>query len=82
MCLRLWLKFPKLLSKSHLFSFPEKFHRVLTVKDAFKKGVLCNTDVPESVGVTYPIRKKEIMDMVPEGGYWRDLPDNLQREYT
>jgi len=63
------------------FKFPEKYHQVLTVKDAFKKGVLFNNDVPESEGVSYPRRKKEIMDLVPEGGYWQDLPDRLQREY-
>ena len=26
-------------------------------------------------------RKKEILSQVPQGGYWRDLPDNLQRKY-
>lgn len=63
------------------FKFPEKYHKVLTVSDAFKKGVLFNKDVPEDIGVKYPKRKKEIMEQVPEGGYWKDLPDNLQREY-
>ncbi|HHX8527938.1 TPA: DNA cytosine methyltransferase, partial [Vibrio diabolicus] len=38
-------------------------------------------DVPESEGQTYPQRKKEIMAEVPQGGYWRDLSDELQREY-
>ncbi len=63
------------------FQFPEKYNRVLTVADAFKKGVLYDCDVPESEGVTYPQRKKEIMEQVPEGGYWRNLSDELQREY-
>lgn len=63
------------------FKFPEKYHRVLTVSDAFKKGELFDTDVPEDQGVEYPKRKKEIMEHVPEGGYWRDLSDELQREY-
>ncbi len=63
------------------FQFPEKYERVLTVADALKKGVLYETDVPESDGVIYPKRKKEIMEQVPEGGYWRDLSDELQREY-
>ena len=26
-------------------------------------------------------RKKEIMDMVPQGGYWKDLPIEVQKEY-
>lgn len=37
--------------------------------------------VPESVGQAYPKRKAEIMAHVPEGGYWRDLPLDLQKEY-
>lgn len=63
------------------FQFPEKYHKVLTVEDALKKGVLYSKDVPKSEGVSYPKRKKEIMEQVPEGGYWRDLSDELQREY-
>ena len=63
------------------FKFPEKYHRVLTVSDAFKKGELFSKKVPKSEGVEYPERKKEIMAQVPEGGYWRDLSDELQREY-
>lgn len=63
------------------FRFPEKYPRVLTVSDAFKKGELYDCDTPDSEGVEYPIRKKEIMSNVPEGGYWRDLTDELQREY-
>ncbi len=38
-------------------------------------------DCPESEGQSYPKRKKEIMELVPEGGNWRDLSDKLQREY-
>jgi DNA (cytosine-5)-methyltransferase 1 len=63
------------------FKFPEKYTRVLTVADAFKKGELYDKNVPKSEGVNYPERKKEIMEEVPEGGYWRDLSDILQREY-
>jgi DNA (cytosine-5)-methyltransferase 1 len=63
------------------FEFPEKYHRVLTVSDAFQKGELFDEDVPKDQGVEYPKRKKEIMEQVPEGGYWRDLSDELQREY-
>ena len=40
-----------------------------------------NKDVPKTEGQIYPQRKKEILSKVPQGGYWRDLPDNLQREY-
>jgi DNA (cytosine-5)-methyltransferase 1 len=63
------------------FNFPEKYHKVLTVSDAFRKGVLYDKSVQKSEGVEYPKRKKEIMRKVPEGGYWKDLSDKLQREY-
>jgi DNA (cytosine-5)-methyltransferase 1 len=63
------------------FEFPEKYTKVLTVSDAFRKGELFKTNVPNEEGVEYPKRKKEIMEQVPEGGYWRDLNDELQREY-
>lgn len=38
-------------------------------------------DVPESIGYTYPQRKYEIMNLVPEGGCWIDLPQDIQQEY-
>src|SRR5699024_1627771 len=38
-------------------------------------------DRPKSEGQEYPESKKRVMDLVPEGGYWRDLPDEIQREY-
>ncbi len=37
--------------------------------------------VPKSEGQSYSDSKSKIMDMIPEGGYWRDLPDSLQRKY-
>lgn len=63
------------------FKFPDPYTQVLTLDDAFNKGKLFDTDVPNSVGDTYPQRKKEILDFVPQGGYWKDLPDDLQREF-
>ena len=53
----------------------------MTMKDALLKGPLFKTDVPKSGGQTYPERKVEILSKVPQGGYWRDLDDDLQREY-
>ena len=63
------------------FNWPSPFKRILTMKDALKKGILYDHDVPESIGQKYPQRKAEILTHVPQGGYWRDLPDDLQREY-
>ena len=63
------------------FKYPEPYKRVVTLRDAFFAGDLFGTDVPESEGQTYPQRKKEIMAMVPEGGDWRNLPEDIQKEY-
>jgi DNA (cytosine-5)-methyltransferase 1 len=63
------------------FKWPSPYNRVMTLTDAFKKGDLFDTDVAESTGQSYPKRKAEIMEKVPQGGYWRDLSDDLQREY-
>ena len=65
----------------HLFEFPKPFKKVYTLKDALKKGELYNCDVPESDGSKYPKTKKDVLDLVPEGGYWRDLPLEIQKQY-
>lgn len=38
-------------------------------------------DVPKSEGQQYPKRKGEILKMVRPGGYWKDLPPDIQKEY-
>ena len=63
------------------FQWPSPYHKVLTLKDALKAGELFDTDVAPSQGQKYPQRKAEILDMVPQGGYWRDLPEPIQKEY-
>ena len=63
------------------FDYPEPHEELYSIKDALKKGRLFDIDVPESPGQKYPERKKEILDMVPPGGYWRDLPLAVQKEY-
>lgn len=63
------------------FQWPSPYSRIMTMRDALKKGELFPEDVPESPGQRYPQRKQEILSHVPQGGYWRDLPDDLQREY-
>jgi len=69
------------LSKAVNFNWPAPYKRIMTMKDALKKGDLYDSDVPTSDGQKYPERKVEILSRVPEGGYWRDLDDDLQREY-
>lgn len=63
------------------FKYPEPYEKIYTLKDALKQGELFSSDVPASNGQTYPSRKKEILQMVPQGGYWRDLPEDIQKEY-
>lgn len=69
------------LSHKVNFKWPSPYTRIMTLKDALKAGELYDQDVPSSMGIKYPKRKAEILNLVPEGGYWRDLPDDLQREF-
>ena len=69
------------LSKFVQFKWPSPYTRIMTMSDALKRGDLYDTDVPKSAGQAYPERKAEILSKIPQGGYWRDLPDDLQREY-
>lgn len=63
------------------FHWPSPYHKILTLRDTFYKGELYDCDVPESIGQKYPKRKAEILSKVPMGGNWRDLPEDLQKEY-
>lgn len=63
------------------FHWPSPFFRIMTLRDAFFKGDLYDTDVPESEGQKYPEKKKRVMELVPMGGYWRDLPIEVQKDY-
>lgn len=38
-------------------------------------------DKPSAPGQEYSEKKKKVLDLVPEGGYWRDLPKDVQKEY-
>ena len=78
------------------FNVPQKRERVFIVAtrkdlpntyqypkelDYFVPLEVAHKDCPPSEGQKYPKRKKEIMDMVPQGGYWKDLPIEVQKEY-
>lgn len=56
------------------FIFPKEKNYTVSLREALK-------DCPVSFGQQYPKRKKEILSMVPEGGYWKDLPLEVQKEY-
>jgi len=69
------------LKAKDLFKYPDPYYRIMTMRDALKKGDLYPTNVPKSIGAEYPEHKRKILELVPPGGYWRDLPDDYQREY-
>lgn len=63
------------------YHYPKKHNKIYNLEDALKKGLLFDTHVPKSDGATYPEYKKNVLDRVPQKGYWRDLPLELQKEY-
>ncbi|MDO5973196.1 DNA (cytosine-5-)-methyltransferase [Flavivirga jejuensis] len=63
------------------YEYPKPHNKVYNLKDALKKGELFKKNVPKSEGAKYPQYKKEILDLIPQKGYWRDLPLDLQKEY-
>jgi len=54
--------------------FPKEKDYIVSLRSALK-------DCPQSIGQQYPRKKREIMERIPAGGYWKDLPEGLQREY-
>lgn len=54
--------------------FPKEKDYTVSMREALE-------NTPHSFGQEYPKRKREIMELVPAGGYWRDLPIHLQKEY-
>jgi DNA (cytosine-5)-methyltransferase 1 len=63
------------------YEYPKPYKKIYNLSDALKKGKLFNSDVPQSVGAKYPAGKKEVLDLVPQKGYWRDLPLEIQKEF-
>lgn len=54
--------------------FPKEKDYFISLREALK-------GCPASDGQQYPEKKKAVMEQVPEGGCWRDLPDVVAREY-
>lgn len=63
------------------FVYPTPQAVTYTVRDALKAGRLYETDVPLSDGQSYSENKKKVLALVHQGGYWRDLPLDIQKEY-
>ena len=56
------------------YKLPKPFEYKPVLRDVLK-------DVPLSVGEKYPEKKKKVLELIPPGGYWRDLPDEIAKEY-
>lgn len=56
------------------FKFPKPFDHMLTLRDVLK-------NVPDSEGAKYPDKKKKVLDLVPPGGCWIDLPEEIAKDY-
>lgn len=56
------------------YVWPEPTKTMMTTKDVF-------VNVPESQGQTYNEKKRKVLELVPMGGNWKDLPIEVQKEY-
>lgn len=78
------------------YDVPQKRERVFIVgvlktlnrsyqfpKESINKKILKDVlvDVPISNGLKYNQKKQELFNMIPQGGCWINLPENLQKEY-
>ena len=57
-----------------VFEFPNESSHKKLLKDVLY-------DVPVSGGLSYNQVKKDLFKMIPQGGCWVNLPENLQKEY-
>lgn len=60
------------LSIDYRFPKPHKYKPVL--RDVLK-------NVPDSPGTKYSKKKYDVLKLVPAGGCWRDLPEQIAKEY-
>jgi len=63
------------------YKYPLPYDNIYNLSDALKKGELFDCDVPKSKGSIYPKHKKDVLKLVPQKGYWRDLPLDIQKKY-
>jgi len=63
------------------YEYPTPYNKIYNLKDALQKSDLYDCDVPESIGAKYPKSKKDVLDLVPPKGYWRDLPIEIQKQF-
>ena len=63
-----------LKSINRSFEFPQESVNKKVLKDVL-------VDVPISDGLKYNQEKQNLFKMIPQGGCWINLPENLQKEY-
>ncbi|MBK4730008.1 DNA cytosine methyltransferase [Oxynema sp. CENA135] len=56
------------------FRYPQPSDKILTLRHALK-------DVPPSEGMKYSPKKAAVLALVPPGGCWRHLPEDIQKSY-
>lgn len=56
------------------YAFPEKHEYKPVLRDILQ-------NVPDSVGVPYGENKRKIFELVPAGGYWRDIDPEIAQTY-
>ena len=56
------------------YEFPKPHNYKPTLKDALE-------NVPVSRGAKYPESKRKVFELVPQGGCWRHLPQDIAKEY-
>ncbi len=56
------------------YTFPKKHKYKPVLRDIL-------TDCPKSEGTQYSEHKRDIFKLVPPGGYWRDIPEAIAKEY-
>lgn len=56
------------------FEYPQPDDHQTTLREALK-------DCPPSDGQSYSEKKRKVMELVPPGGCWVDLPDDVARDY-
>lgn len=62
------------LKDSITYEYPSPHEYKPVLRDVLK-------GVPDSVGSTYPESKKRVFELVKPGGCWRDLPEEIAKDY-
>lgn len=62
------------LANETSFEYPEAHAYKPVLRDVLM-------DCPPSQGMQYSEHKRRIFELVPPGGYWRDIPEDIAKEY-